>query len=192
MIARTLNRRTVIAATLAVLALPPPGLSSTAHAATADERLVHEAANQFLEIVRKGGRREDYAKALDTYFSISSMAMFALGKHRRKLKPKQMQQYLDLFDKMILNAVTKHGKKVRGKAFVVTRTRGGIVQGYVQHNLDRRTGVEFRTRKNRITDVRVQGIWLVITLRQSFDQLIQQGNGSIEAVFNYLRSGRTP
>lgn len=161
-------------------------------ASTQQEKLVDEAANRFLRVIRNGAKREELAQLLEKYVATGSIAMFALGKHQRKMRQDETQPYLILFHEMILKALEKHGKKVSGKAFVVTGSRGGIVKGYVQHNLDRRTGLEFRTRSGKITDIRVQGFWLAITLRQSFDQLVEGGNGKLEPVFAFLRSDQTP
>ena len=158
---------------------------------SATEKLVHDAANRFLDVMRNGAHHHEISDALDKYVAMGSLAMFVLGKHRRKLKSDQQQTYIDLFNRMVLNVITKNGKKVRGKAFVVTGSHRNIVRGYVQHNQDRRTELEFRTKKDRITDIRIQGIWMGILLRQSFDHVIRQG-GNIDAIFVFLKSGKVP
>jgi len=190
---QTITRRTAFLATFAsltMLACPEPG-SALATPATSSEKLVHDAANRFLDIMRNGAHRHEIADALNQYVAIGTMALFVLGKHRRNLKPDQKQDYVDLFNRMVLNALTKHGKNVGGEAFVVTDSHRNIVKGYVQHNKDRRTELEFRTKKNRITDIRIQGIWVSILLRQSFDHVIKLG-GNIDAIFVYLKSGKLP
>lgn len=190
---QTIRRRIVLLASLAcltLLACPKPG-AALATPATSSEKLVHDAANRFLDVIRNGAHRHDIADALNRYVAIGTMALFVLGKHRRSLKPDQKQGYVELFNRMVVNALTKHGKKVGGKAFVVTASHRNIVKGYIQHNQDRRTELEFRTKKNRITDIRVQGIWVSILLRQSFDHVIRQG-GNIDAIFVYLKSGKLP
>lgn len=159
--------------------------------ATPPEKLVHDAANRFLDVVRNGAHRDDIAETLDRYVAMKSLALFVLGKHRRKLKAGQQQVYVDLFNRMIFKVIANNGKKVRGKAFIVTGSHGKIVRGYVQHTQDRRTEVEFRTKQDRITDIRVGGIWLGILLRQSFDHVIRRG-GSIDAIFTFLKSGKVP
>ena len=115
--------------------------------------------------------------------------MFALGKHRRRLPPDQRQNYVSLVRDMLLNTVTRHGKHVRGHAFVVTGSRGSIVTGYIQHDGDLRTGVDMRLVDNRIADIRVEGIWLAFILRQEFNRIIDNGNGDISVIFTYLRQG---
>ena len=175
------NRRGMLSTMSAcVIASGFPGMQTASAAPdSATERLVYDA------------HRHEIADTLDKYVAIGTMALFVLGKHRRKLKSDQQQTYIELFNRMILNVLTGIGSKVRGNAFVVTGSRGTIVAGYVQHDQDRRTELEFRTRKGRITDIRVEGIWMGFLLRQNFDQLIGQGD-NIDAVFSFLKSDKGP
>ncbi|MEO9876032.1 MAG: ABC transporter substrate-binding protein [Anderseniella sp.] len=179
-----------LSAGLLAMGCPGPGMV-LATPASSSEKLVHEAANRFLEVMRNGAHRAEIANTLDKYVAMGSLALFVLGKHRRKLKSDRQQIYVDLFNRMVLKVIAKNGKKVGGTAFVVTGSRSNIVQGYVQHTQDRRTELEFRIKKDRITDVRIQGIWMGILLRQSFDHVIHKG-GSIDAIFVFLKSGKVP
>ncbi|WP_108881350.1 ABC transporter substrate-binding protein [Anderseniella sp. Alg231-50] len=193
MVNKTVKRRDVLVAMSAgLVALGYPGSGMVlATPASPSEKLVHDAANRFLDVMRNGAHHHEIADTLDKYVAMSSLALFVLGKHRRKLKSDRQRAYVDLFNRMILKAIAKNGKKVRGTAFVVTGSRGNIVRGYVQHKQDRRTEVEFRTKEDRITDIRVQGIWMGILLRQSFDHVIHKG-GNIDAIFTFLKSGKVP
>ena len=190
---RTIRRRVILLASLAGLTVAVcRGTAATlATTANSSEKLVHEAANRFLDVMRNGAHRHEIADALNRYVAIDSMALFVLGKHRRHLKPDQKQSYISLFESMVLNALATHGRKIRGREFVVKGSRHNIVQGYIQHDHDRRTELEFRTRENQITDIRFGGICVSILLRQSFDHVISQG-GNIEAIFVYLKSGTLP
>ena len=91
-----------------------------------------KAANAFLDAVRNGSHREDFARVFDRYVSMEAIAMFALGKHRRRLPPDQRGDYVELVRTMLLNTATKHGKQVRGRAFVVTGSRGSTVSGFLE------------------------------------------------------------
>ncbi len=193
MIRNAMKRRDLLVALgagLVILGHPGARIAEAAPA-TPPEKLVHDATNRFLDVLRNGAQQDEIADTLDRYVAMQSLALFVLGKHRRKLKSDQQQAYVDLFNRMILKVIAKNGKRVRGTAFVVTGSRGKIVRGYVQHDQDRRTEVEFRTGENRITDIRVGGIWMGILLRQSFDHVIRRG-GSIDAIFTFLKSGKVP
>ncbi len=193
MIHGSIRRRGLLAALSASLVVLGCSGSSVALAtpASSSEKLVHDAANRFLEVMRNGADRDEIANTLNKYVAMSSLALFVLGKHRRKLKSDRQQTYVDLFNRMVLKVIAKNGKKVGGTAFVVTGSRSNIVQGYVQHAQDRRTELEFRIKKDRITDIRIQGIWMGILLRQSFDHVIHKG-GNIDAIFVFLKSGKVP
>ena len=190
---QSLRRRDVLLASLACLtaSVYPGPQAALAAPDNATEQLVHDAANRFLDVMRNGAPREEVTETLNRYVAMGSIALFVLGKHRRHLKPGQQQRYISLFEDMVLNTVAKYGKKIRGNAFVVKDSQRNIVRGHIQHDNDRRTELEFRTRQGRITDVRVAGFWMSILLRQSFDYIISQG-GNIDAIFVYLKSGRLP
>ena len=184
------SRRTLlIMASMTLLASAvTPALAASATVKPAEE-LVDKAANAFLDAVRNGSHREDFARVFDRYVSMEAIAMFALGKHRRRLPPDQRGDYVELVRTMLLNTVTKHGKQVRGRAFVVTGSRGSTVSGYIQHDGDHRTDVDMRLAGGRIADIRVEGIWLAFVLRQEFNRIIDNGNGDIAAIFDYLKRG---
>lgn len=193
MIHKTIKRRNILVAmSVSLFALGYPGSGQVmATPASSPENLVHDAANRFLEVMRNGADRGEIADTLNKYVAMGSLALFVLGKHRRKLKSDRQQTYVDLFNRMILKVIAKNGKKVRGTAFVVTGSRKNIVRGYVQHDKDRRTELEFRVKNDRIADIRIQGIWMGILLRQSFDHVIHKG-GNIDAIFVFLKSGKVP
>ncbi len=184
------SRRTLLILTSMALAAAAvtPALAASATVKPAEE-LVSKVANEFLDAVRDGSHRDDFARVFDRYVSMEAIAMFALGKHRRRLPPDQRSDYIELVRTMLLNTVTKHGKQVRGRAFVVTGSRGSVVSGYIQHDGDRRTGVDMRLTEGRIADIRVEGIWLAFILRQEFNRIIDGGNGDISAIFDYLKRG---
>lgn len=190
---KSVNRRgMLVGLSASVIASGFPGMQTASAAPDSPtEKLVYDAANRLLDVFRNGAHRHEIADTLDKYVAIGAMALFVLGKHRRKLKPDQQQTYIELFNRMVLNVLTRIGNKVRGDAFVVTGSRGNIVAGYVQHDQDRRTALEFRTKQGRITDIRVEGIWMAFLLRQNFDQLIGQGD-NIDAVFSFLKSDKGP
>lgn len=186
------SRRTLlILASMALTALAVPTALAQTGTVKPAEALAGEAANEFLAAVRRGGGREDFALLFDRYVSIQSIAMFALGKHRRRLPPQQRTRYVGLVNDMLVGAVTRHGKHVSGDSFVVTGSRGSIVSGYVQQSGGGRTNVDMRMAEGRIADVRVEGIWLAFILRQEFTRIIDGNGGDIAAIFNYLESGGT-
>ncbi len=185
------TRRTVMTAAVAGIAALTglPALPVAANGTTPAEQAAHVAANRFLELVRNGGSRDSFADLLGRHVSVQQIAMFALGKYRRAMPPKQRQTYVNLVNDMLLDTVTKHGKQVRGRAFVVTGSRGNIVKGYIQHASGKQTAVDLRMVKDRVADVRVQGIWMGFMLRQEFNRVIDSKGGDVTAIFAYLKSG---
>lgn len=175
----------MLAGTLpAVLLCPAFARASTG--TTADEKLVHAAANRFLKIVRSGGNRQDFSSLLESFVSVPDIALFALGKHRRKLEGERKGEYVALVNTMLLDTLVKHARHLRGREFIITGSRGDIVTGYVSHGNGRKTLIECRMRNGRIADVRVQGIWLALALREQFNRIIDGAGGKLVAIFAHL------
>jgi ABC-type transporter MlaC component len=181
------SRRTLLklASMALAAAAVPPALAASAMVKPAED-LVNKAANEFLAAIRNGSERKDFASLFERYVSIEAIAMFALGKHRRRLPPDQREKYVGLVNDMLLNTVTRHGKHINGRAFVVTGSRGSIVSGYIQHDGGHRTGVDMRLADGRIADIRVEGIWLAFILRQEFNRIIDNGKGDISVILTHL------
>jgi ABC-type transporter MlaC component len=188
-----LTRRSMLGSAVASIAVlvSLPALPASANGTTPAEQAAHVAANRFLELVRNGGSRDSFADLLGRHVSVQQIAMFALGKYRRAMPPKQRQTYVNLVNDMLLDTVTKHGKQVRGQAFVVTGSQGNIVKGYIQHASGKQTTVDLRMVENRVADVRVQGIWMGFMLRQEFNRIIDNKGGNVSAIFAYLKNGET-
>jgi ABC-type transporter MlaC component len=188
-----LTRRTMLGIAVAGFAALAglPALPASANGSTPAEQAAYVAANRFLELVRNGGSRDSFADLLGRHVSVQQIAMFALGKYRRAMPPKQRQTYVSLVNDMLLDNVTRHGKQVRGQAFVVTGSQGNIVKGYIQHASGKQTAVDLRMVENRVADVRVQGIWMGFMLRQEFNRVIDSKGGDVSAIFAYLKNGET-
>jgi hypothetical protein len=134
-----------------------PALPASANGSTPAEQAAYVAANRFLELVRNGGSRDSFADLLGRHVSVQQIAMFALGKYRRAMPPKQRPAYVSLVNDMLLDTITRHGKQVRGRGFVVTGSQGNIVKGYIKHASGKQTAVDLRMVDGRVADVRVAG-----------------------------------
>lgn len=188
----SITRRLLLQALFATSAIVHAANATSFAASTSvksAETLVHEAANGFLAAVRNGSKRQDFARLFDHHVSINAIAMFALGKHRRKLPPKQRTRYISLVNEMLLDAVTRHARYITGNAFVVTGSRGNIVQGYIDHDSGSKTDIGMRMVEGRINDIRVEGIWLTFVLRQEFNRIIDGNGGDIAAIIQHLENG---
>jgi phospholipid transport system substrate-binding protein len=192
MAADCISRRQLLAGSAAGAAVFSAGPRCGLAAAAESEKIVQTAANEFLNVVKDGGKRAAFAQLLERYVAVNDIALFALGKYRRKLSPAMRASYTRLAHSFFLNALTTHGSKVRGRAFVVTGSYKDIVSGYIQHGNDRRTRLDWRIRAGRITDLKVQGIWLALALREDFNRIIDRAGGDIGAIFTYLKTGERP
>ena len=187
MSSRAINRRKAFAASLSIVLAAPAVSFAASRSDPAAEQFAAAAGNAFLDITRQqNASREQFATLLEKYVAVRNLAIFALGKYRRKLAAAQLDEYVELVKSMLLNALTRYGRKLRGKQFVVTGSRDQLVAGYIQHGVDRTTGIELRIADGRVSDVRVGGIWLAFMLREQFNRIIDGAGGDVSALLQHL------
>ena len=187
MSSRAITRRQAFAASLSMLLAAPAMPLAASRSDPAAEQFASAAGNAFLDITRQeSASREQFAILLEKYVAVRKLALFALGKYRRKLAAAQLDEYVALVHAMLLNALTRYGRKLRGKQFVVTGSRDALVAGYIEHGVDRTTGIELRIAEGRVADVRVGGIWLALMLREQFNRIIDGAGGDVSALLQHL------
>ena len=120
----TLTRRSLLGGICAVaLAAGGGGLLATgAEAASAGEKYVLTAGNELIAAAKRGTTAA-FRQVLKKYVDVSSVAMFALGKHRRKLPANMKPEYIGLVEEFVFQTLTQYGKKFKGNNFQVTNTR---------------------------------------------------------------------
>ncbi len=187
MSSRAVNRRRAFAASISFLLAAPAVSFAASRSDPAAEQLAAAAGNAFLDITRQqSASREQFATLLEKYVAVRKLALFALGKYRRKLATAQLDEYVALVKAMLLNALTRYGHKLRGRQFIVTGSRDQLVAGYIEHDIDRATGIELRIADGRVADVQVGGIWLALMLREQFNRIIDGAGGDVSALLQHL------
>lgn len=187
MSSRAISRRQAFAASFSMLLAAPAVSFAASQSDPLAEKFAAAAGNAFLDITRQeSASREQFATLLEEYVAVRKLALFALGKYRRKLAAVQLDEYVELVRTMLLNALTRYGRKLRGNQFVVTGSRNKLVAGYIEHSVDRTTGIELRIADGRVADVQVGGIWLAFMLREQFNRIIDGAGGDVSALLQHL------
>jgi phospholipid transport system substrate-binding protein len=133
---------------------------------------------------------------LNEYFDIRTIGRFVLGTHWREASEAQRQEYIKLFENMIVKTYTQRFAEYSGQSFkVLNAVKSGesdtIVASQILQKDGPAVGVEWRVRNKggqmKIVDVLVEKISMSVTQRDDFDGVIQAGGGDVEALLNSLR-----
>lgn len=190
-------RRQVLGALTAVLLLAGnPAGADPAHDASA---FVDELGDRLVSVLKRSELDQDQLKAelrdlFSNAFDVPAVGRFVLGRHWAKASEAQRTEYLDLFKKYVADIYATRFSDYSGETFEI-RGQTPLSGGDVLVNLDivRPDGpplpVDFRVRASeagqRIVDVAVEGLSLIVTKRDEFSSLVERKG--IEGLLEALR-----
>lgn len=147
----------------------------------------------------ESGKKQLFKQLLTQNFDMSTIARFAAGKYWRQASPAQQQEYVNLYEKMIIDVYTARFNRYSGQTFSVTGNRvddsGDVVVSSQVTGSGSPVLVDWRVRNKggamKIIDVMVEGVSMAVTQRNDFAGVIQQGGGTVDALIAYLKKGGT-
>ncbi len=199
------GRRTVFAMLFAVAAGTFPDVG----AARADD--FNAGAHQFIvslsnrvveeltpQNIDRTEREKRFRNILADHFAIKEIGRWVLGRYWRKANEKQRNEYLELFENLIIATYVNRFENYRGETFsvgkaVIKGKSDAIVYSFVnQIDGSQPLKVDWRVkRKNsgafKIVDVIVEGISMGQTQRSEFASVIRENGGNIDAFLVRLR-----
>jgi phospholipid transport system substrate-binding protein len=190
------TRRLVLGA--AVLAAA--GLSvMPAIAADGPAQLIQTVADEVIKIVKsaKGPDREaSIQKILTANFDMAYMGRAALGTHWDKTTPPERERYVAAVASAEAHAYSERFGQYAGQTLTVGRVvpRGAGVS-IVESKLNQSDGgapinIQWEVRDTgqglRITDVKIEGVSMVMTRRSDFNSYISSHGGQVEPLIQEL------
>ena len=139
------------------------------------------------------GISDRFRQVLRSNFDTAAIGQFVLGRYWPQATPAQQQEYLSLFEKMIVKVYADRFRQYSGETFQVTSSRPDasgdtMVQSQVVRPSGPPVNVEWRVRGgSRIVDVIVEGVSMSVTQRSEFASVIQSSGGQIEGLLRSLR-----
>ena len=131
-------------------------------------------------------------------FDIRTIGAFALGTYWRQATPEQREEYLGLFEEMVLQTYARRFSEYDGQDVIVSgaRPEGERDVLVLSRVVDPGTGdsvdVGWRVRPSdgelRIIDVLVAGVSMTVTQRDEFRSVIARNGGQLEGLLNELRT----
>jgi ABC-type transporter MlaC component len=165
---------------LAALALI--GALCTTAQACPGEALVMSAGRAFTAASGSGSAGA-FQNAASRFADLRSIALFALGPHRKKLTKAQEAEYVRLAQAFIGRFMAKHADRFNAEGMKVVSCSGGTIAATA--NGGRK--IMFRVSGGRIKDVNVGSVWLAAQMRSTFVGHINRNNGDIQALIRYLK-----
>jgi phospholipid transport system substrate-binding protein len=178
------------------------GLAAAPMAWAADDpaQLIQTVANEVIVLIKTktGAEREaGIQRVLQTYFDMAYMGRAALGTHWAQANNEERQRYLNAAVSAEAHAYSERFGQYGGQTLDVGKVidRGNDVWT-VQSKLNQTSGqpikIDWEVRKIgdalRITDVKIEGVSMVMTRRSDFNSYIQNHGGSVDALIQELES----
>ncbi|GAB5456356.1 MAG: ABC transporter substrate-binding protein [Henriciella sp.] len=187
------------AAILAFTALP-------AFADTQTEEYVRSNANDVLASLNTPGlsaaeRRVQFQTYMDEFANLDAVAKFVIGKYAKRFSDEEMEAYLATFREYALVVYEFYFNEYRGRDVkVVGSTDRNARDSIVDTEIVRADGQELEVRwrvlnrggKYQVVDVALNAegnlIWLAIEQQAQFLSILDQNNGSSEALIAKINS----
>lgn len=192
------RRAFLSAAAAAVLAVP-------AHAADGPAaQLIQKVAAEVIELIKttQGAQREAGIRAvLERYFDLPYMGRAALATHWDGTTPDQRDRFLKAVISAEARAYAERFGQYGGQTLAVTnvsdRPNGvSVVTSKLNQTNGQPIAIQWEVRDSgqglRITDVKIEGVSMVMTRRSDFNSYIQNNGGKVDALIGELerRAGR--
>lgn len=196
-----INRRTFCAAAFAVVILMGAGSARADDAVEARAFIDHLANKAIAALTANDITREERFRRfhilLNEHFAVKTIGQWVLGRHWRRASEMQRQEYLNLFNDLIVDTYADRFKRYSGEKLVITdAVSRGKKDTVVSTLISRPDGgqpihVDWRVRHIdeflRIVDVIVEGVSMGQTQRSEFASVIRANGGEVKGLLDQLR-----
>lgn len=170
---------------------------ANAKAPTGPQQHVTNIANSVIRLANSGLRgtqlHRKFVNLLSAKANMDAVAVFALGRYRRKLPASKSAKYKKLVKAYIAGLFVYYAKDFRGRGLQIGTTRksgkSNIINSKIIFNGSSKPviwRVYSRGNRHRVTDVNIRGVWLSIQMRQKFTQLLKRNNGDFDKLMAFL------
>lgn len=142
-------------------------------------------------------RRKRFRELMHRYFAFDAIAKWVLGRYWRRASDKEKEEYLVLFEKLMVITYADRFEKYAGEKLVIEKAEvRGENDALVHSLLNRPDGqkpvaVAWRVRPKddtyKVVDVMVEGLSMGITQQKEFASVIRNNNNKVEGLLSELR-----
>lgn len=147
--------------------------------------------------ISKTERAGRFRKLMNEHFAIKGIAKFVLGRHWRKATESEKEEYLKLFEDLLVVTYADRFAKYSGEKLMVNNSELRGKRDALVHTIMIRVDgakplkVAWRVRGKdgtyKVVDIMVEGISMVVTQKSEFASFIKQNGGSMGALLAELR-----
>jgi phospholipid transport system substrate-binding protein len=197
------RRLTILLVSLALTGFAAVPRPASAQAANDAQQLVSKLSDDAIKLLTgkelaEQERYKRFRELLKQNFDLPVMGRFVLGRYWRDATDQERQDYLKLFEDLIVATYAQRFADYKGESFKILGSqpeadKGVLVQSQITR-LDppQPIKVDWRVVKGepglRIVDVVVEGVSLSVTQRSEFASVIQRNGGKIAGLLEALRS----
>jgi phospholipid transport system substrate-binding protein len=141
-------------------------------------------------------RETRFRELLDNHFDVPAIGKFVLGRYWRTATDEEKQEFLKLFEELLVKSYARRFAEYSGESFEVRNVRDeangeSLVQSLVVRPGAENIRVDWRLRADnsdfRILDVIVEGLSMAVTQRDEFASVIQSKGGKVAGLLEVLR-----
>lgn len=177
-------------------------ISYPAKALTGPEQHVTEIANSVIRLANSGRRgaalHGQFEQLLSTHANMSAVALFSLGRYRKKLPANLNSRYKKLVKAYIAGLFVFYADDFKGRGLEIRKSRKSgrsvIVDSRIKYSGSSRPvtwRVYSKGSRNRVTDVKIRGVWLSIQMRDKFTKILKRNNGDFNKLIAFLGEYRS-
>ncbi len=141
-------------------------------------------------------RRERVAQILRRAVDVEGVGRFILGRWWRNATAEQQQEYLQLFEQVLIRNLSARFGEYQGVRFALGRTQARTEEDVLVNTVVERPGsapfgLDWRVAEvggqPKIVDVIAEGTSLRLTTRSEYSSVISRNNGSVGALLTAMR-----
>lgn len=161
---------------------------------TLGDRAIAVIANKSISAEQ---RTDKFRTLLQDSFDLLTIGRFVIGRSWNAATPAQQQEYMKLFEALVIKTYGNRLTLYTGEGFSVTATRqesekDTIVNSQITHpDGSTPTTIDWRVRNRNgklgVIDVVVEGVSLSVTQRQEYAAVIQSNGGQIDGLLETMR-----
>jgi phospholipid transport system substrate-binding protein len=148
--------------------------------------------------ISRSERAERFRTLMNKNFAMKGIAKFVLGRHWRKASEAQKEEYLRLFEDLMVSTYADRFESYSGEKLLIKRAEIRGKKDAIVHttmvkadNATKPLKVAWRVRIKgetfTIIDVMVEGISMIMTQKSEFASFIKQNGGTLDALLLELK-----
>jgi len=180
----------------------PPAQTHDQAVATPAGKFIQGLGDQAISVIAdkslsQDQRSDHFREMLRSSFDLPTIGRFVIGRSWNAATPDQQQEYMKLFESLVVKTYSDRFALYTGEGFRVTGVRPEtekdvVVTSEITHpDGSEPTTVDWRVRNKNgklgIIDVVVEGVSLSVTQRQEYASIIQRDGGKLDGLLSLMR-----